>query len=72
MIRRTGGHTTALTITDGGSQNGLEYGPRVVEIAVLSNDGETLAYRYSDDSIDEDWQIGTVDEVVETWAEAAR
>ena len=37
----------------------------VIEIVALGADGEVIAYRYSDDSIDEDWQIGTIEDAVE-------
>jgi len=59
------GHKTALTIFPGGKQDGLDYGPCLVEIVVLDTDGDTLAYRYSDDSVDNDWQLGTIEDAVD-------
>ena len=58
------GYTTAIEIVPGGKNDGLDYGPCVIEIVVLDTDGDTIAYRYSDDSIDEDWQLGTIEDAI--------
>lgn len=31
------------------------------DVVVLDHDGKTVAFRYSDDSYDADWQIGTIE-----------
>jgi hypothetical protein len=62
LYKTTTGHTDAIEIEPGGKTNGLDYGPRVVDLLVLDHDGVTVAYRYSDDSIDEDWHIGTIED----------
>lgn len=50
--------------------------PAGYDVVVLDNDGKTVAYRYTDDSYDADWQIGTIenaataiDETAEEFAE---
>jgi len=59
------GYTTVLTVEPGGTQNDLDFGACVYEIVVLDTDGKSIAYRYSDDSINQDWQIGTLGEVAD-------
>ena len=63
------GFTTALTVFPGGRQDGLDYGPVLVEIVVLDNDGDTIAYRISTDSHDEEWEIGYIEDAVDTLIE---
>lgn len=59
------GHTSAITVIPGGQKDGLNFGPVVIEIVVLEADGDTIAYRYSDDSQDADWQIGGIEDAVD-------
>jgi len=50
--------------------------PGGYDIVVLDHDGKTVAFRYSDDSYDADWQTGTIEdaatEIVETAEEFAK
>lgn len=39
--------------------------PAVVEIVVLDHDGRTIAYRYSTDSQDQDWELGEIEDAVQ-------
>jgi len=66
------GYTTTLIVRPGGQQDGLEFSAAAIEIVVLDADGSTVAYRYADDSRDEAWQVGTVEDAVSEWAEADR
>jgi hypothetical protein len=45
--------------------------PRCLELVVLDHDGRRIAYRYSDDVIDHEWQLGDAWSVAEEWAEWA-
>jgi len=49
------GATSAIKVFDGTPPAN----PAVVEIVVLDHDGRTIAYRYSTDSQDDDWLLGT-------------
>jgi len=60
----------SLVVVPGGSRDGLDYGPALIEIVVLDHDGATIAYRYSDDSLDDSWGIGTPADAVKAWADA--
>lgn len=51
------GDKDALIVEPGGQRGGLDYGPRFIEIVILDNGGDTIAYRYSDDSVDDDWLL---------------
>jgi len=53
FYQMTTGNKDALIIQPGG----LDFGPRKIEIVILDHDGNTIAYRYSDDSIDDDWTL---------------
>jgi len=69
------GHKTALTVFPGGKKDDLDYGPVLVEIVVLDYDGNTIAYRISTDSHDDDWQLGNTEDAVlalEDYQEQAR
>lgn len=44
----------------------------VVEIVVLDHDGDTIAYRYSDDSIDQPWELGEAIDAAEEWSNARK
>lgn len=59
------GHVTAIEVFPGGTKDGLDFGPMVVEIVVLDRDGNTVAYRMSTDSHDDDWQIGGIEDAVD-------
>ena len=59
------GHVTAIEVFPGGTQNGLNYGPVLVDIVVLDYDGRVIAYRISTDSQDDDWKIGGIDSAVD-------
>lgn len=59
------GHLSAIEVFPGGSKDGLDYGPVLVEIVVLDNDGDTIAYRVSTDSQDDEWEIGHIEEAVD-------
>ena len=59
------GHVSAIEVFPGGQKDGLDYGPVVVEIVVLDYDGDTIAYRVSTDSHDDEWQIGVIEEAVD-------
>ena len=58
------GYTTEITLMEGGYQDGNAYNPSAIEIIVLDHDGDTIAFRYSDDAIDNDWQIGALSDAV--------
>lgn len=60
------GYTTTLEIAPGGQQDGLDYGPLVVEIVVLDTGGATIAYQIASDSQDEGWQLGDTADAVDT------
>ena len=62
---KSAGFTTALTVFPGGRQDGLDYGPVLVEIVVLDLDGDTIAYRVATDSHDDDWQMGQIEDAIE-------
>lgn len=36
-----------------------------IEMVVLSDEGRAIAYRYTDDTIDEPWQIGEIADAVD-------
>jgi len=72
LYQTDGGYATTLIIRPGGQQNGLEFGPAVIELKALDDDGNAVAYRYADDNRDEDWQVGTVEDAVAAWADAER
>lgn len=57
------GHVSTIEIFPGGTKDGLDYGPVVVEIVVL--DGDAIAYRVSTDVHDEDWEIGSIEDAVD-------
>ena len=59
------GHVSAIEVFPGGTKDDLDYGPVLVEIVVLDNDGDTIAYRISTDSHDDDWQIGGIEDAVD-------
>ena len=59
------GYRTSIEVRPGGQQNGITYGPILIEIVVLDHDGQTIAYRYSSDSHDDDWEIGTIEDAVD-------
>ena len=52
---------SAITIVPGGRQDGLDYGAAVVEFIKLDED--TVVYRYSDDSLDGNWEMGSVEDL---------
>ena len=56
---------TVIEVIPGGKQDGLDYGPVVVEIVVLDGDGDTIAYRLSTDSQDDDWAVGQIEDAIE-------
>ena len=62
---KTAGFTTFAEVEPGGTQNGLGYSPCGFDVVVLDTDGKTVAYRYSDDGIDTEWQIGNLEEVAD-------
>ena len=64
------GYVTTVTVSPGGSLNGLDYNASVYEVVSLEADGATVAYRYSDDSISDTWQIGTCADVVDAVIDA--
>ncbi len=66
---KTTGFVTFIEFVPGGTtKDGNGYGPCGYDVVALDHDGRTVAYRYSDDSIDTDWQIGTVEDVAEAAA----
>jgi hypothetical protein len=69
LYLKTTGHLTGLTIAPGGQNDGLDFGPNLIEIVVLDHDGDTIAYRYSDDSINADWQLGSTEDAVDALIE---
>jgi hypothetical protein len=69
LYLKTVGHLTSLTVAPGGQNDGLDFGPNLVEIVVLDHDGDTIAYRYSDDSINEIWQLGSTEDAVDALIE---
>lgn len=70
LYGKTTGERTAITVRLGGQQDGLDYGPVLIEVVVLNTDGQTVAFRYSDDAYDGDWDIGTIEDAVEAALEA--
>jgi len=70
LYQKTTGDRTFLTVTPGGSRDGLDYGPAGIEIVVLDHDGQTIAYRYSDDALDADWSLGSIEDAVTAATEA--
>lgn len=62
---KTAGYTTFAQVEPGGTQNGLGYNASGFDIVVLDNDGRTVAYRYSDDTINDDWTIGDLEDVAD-------
>jgi len=70
LYGKTTGERTAITVRPGGQQNGLDYGPVLIEVVVLDTDGKTVAFRYSDDVYDGDWGIGTIEDAVEAALDA--
>ena len=59
------GHTTFTQVEPGGTKNGLGYNASGFDVVVLDNGGRTVAYRYSDDGVDTDWQIGDIEDVAD-------
>ena len=59
------GHTTFVQVEPGGTKNGLDYNASGFDVVVLDHDGKTIAYRYSDDSINTEWKIGEIDDVAD-------
>lgn len=59
------GFTTFVQVEPGGTQNGLGYNASGFDIVVLDNDGRTVAYRYSDDTFNDDWTIGDLEDVAD-------
>lgn len=59
------GFTTFAQVEPGGTKNGLGYNASGFDVVVLSHDGKTIAYRYSDDSIDTEWKIGEIEDVAD-------
>ena len=70
LSESTIGYVTAVTVVPGGSLNDLDYNASVYEVVALEADGATVAYRYSDDSISDTWQIGTCADVVDAVIDA--
>ena len=68
LSESTIGYVTAITVVPGGVLNGLAYNASVYEVVVL--DATTVAFRYSDDSISDTWQIGTCADVVDAVIDA--
>ena len=62
------GYATAIEISPAGGDGSIEWNASVIEVIKL--DSEAIAYRYSDDSIDEDWQLGTIEDAVDAAIEA--
>ena len=52
-----------IIIVPSGQQDGLNYGAVAVEVVVL--DSYDVAYRYSCDAQDGEWEIGTVEDAYE-------
>jgi hypothetical protein len=65
LYGKSAGYTSGITVAPGGSKDGLDYGPNVVEIVVLDHDGRTVAYRFSTDSQDTDWELGVIEDAVD-------
>lgn len=63
---KVAGYQASLIVVPGGQQDGLYYGPVLVEVVVLDTDGATIAYRLSTDAQDDDWQLGSTEDAVET------
>lgn len=59
------GHTTFVQVEPGGTLNGLGYGASGFDVVVLDDDGDAIAYRYTDDSIDTEWKIGDIGDVAD-------
>ncbi len=59
------GYCTAIVVEPGGTENGLDYGPELVEVVVLGKDGRVVAYRECDDMLDGDWRLGSPADALE-------
>jgi len=67
LSESTIGYVTAITVVPGGVLNGLAYNASVYEVVVL--DATTVAFRYSDDSVNGAWEIGAPDDVIDAVVE---
>lgn len=52
------GYTTFVQVAPGTALAN----PAGYDVVVLDNDGKTVAYRYTDDSNDADWNVGTIED----------
>ena len=62
---KVAGYTTCIEVFPGGQQDGLDYGPVVVDIVVLDNDGDTIAYRLNTDAQNNAWAIGKIEDAAD-------
>lgn len=69
LYGKSTGYVTTLTVVPGGQKDGLNFGPINVEIVVLDSDGDTLAYRVSTDTFDDEWQFGDPASAVDRFIE---
>ena len=60
LYGKTTGDTICLVIEADGQQDS----PRIIEIVVLEDDGDTVVYRYSDDNFADGWAIGSIEDVI--------
>lgn len=63
MHMQQAGHVIGIEIVPAGRVGGLDHGGAWVDVVVL--DGDVIAYRYSDDSVDTPWQLGEAADAVE-------
>lgn len=58
------GDTTTLVIEIGQESSRIYDDLCVVDIVVLEDDGDTVAYRYSEDGSGDEWSVGSIEDVV--------
>lgn len=66
LVSQETGYTTSIEVYPAGQKDGLDYGPDLIKIVLLSdtNYGFTVAYRLSTDAVNNDWHIGVVEDAV--------
>ena len=65
LYKEERGYVGAVGLFKAGQINGNHYNETVIDVGLLNPDSGELVYRYSDDSHDDDWQIGDVSDLVD-------
>ncbi len=69
------GATGCITVFNDGQENGLHYDSTDVEYVLLDGDRGEVCYRYSDNNMNYEWTVGTVEDAVNeafSWYEETR